>query len=376
MFRLLRLSPVLLICVCVGECLAQTPSPEPSPIATPAPNQQDTIKVFTEEVIIAVRVTDAQHRFDPSVHQDELTILEDGVPQDIMSARHLPASVMLLIGTSGELNPAMKANVSKDVATHLVSRLKTGDQYALLQYGGSTKLIQAWTGDRDQMLQAIRNKLSSSKGAHLKQALSAAAAEFNATPAGNRHLVLITDGFEESSEARAELKSAVEELLSIGVTVHVISYAQMGQREMWKAQPLLVVTGKKPRKTAADIAAEIMNPIGPKIEKPKIHVIVDTDLQMRSKRARYLEALKEAQQWLTAFAVETGGTMWLPASSPEMLQQAESIANSIDSQYVVTYRPKRPFTTAVKGEYRRIEVVPWRAGIIVSARRGYVVPTK
>ena len=374
MFRLLlRLTPILFICLV--ECLAQTPPANPSPTPTPS-NQQDTIKVFTEEVMISVRVTDAQDRFEPGLQKDELLILEDGTPQEIMSVRQLPASVVLLIGTAGELNPAMKANASKDVAAHLVSRLKSGDQLALLQYGGSTEVIQNWTGDRDEMLQAVRNKLASSKGAHLARALALAAAQFKSTPAGNRHLVLITDGVEESPEAEAELKSAIEGLLSSGVTVHVISYSQMGLKSLWKAQPLFKITGTKPRKTAADIAAEIINPIGPKFEKPKIYLTVDTDIQMRRKRARYARAMKEGREWLTTFTAETGGTMSAPASVAEMMQQAQSIANSIDSQYIVTYRPRRPFSTAEKGEYRRIEVAPRRVGITVSARRGYVVPTK
>ena len=85
-------------------------SPSPSPPAT-----QDSLKIFTEEVVLPVRVTDQRGRLDPTLHQDELLVLEDGVPQKVMSARQVPAQILLLISTAGDLNPAMKAHISQQV---------------------------------------------------------------------------------------------------------------------------------------------------------------------------------------------------------------------------------------------------------------------
>ena len=58
-----------------------------------------------------------------------------------------------------------------------------------------------------------------------------------------------------------------------------------------------------------------------------------------------------------------------------MLAQAGEVARAIGSEYVVTYRPKRPLAEATPGEYRRIEVASRRVGLSLHARRGYVVPT-
>jgi VWFA-related protein len=351
-------------------CFAQQPQ-EPRPTGA---NDQERIRVFTEEVIFPVRVTDSHGRFDPTLSKDELLILEDGQPQEILSVRHLPANVLLLIGTTGELNPAMKSSVSKDLALHLVSRLGGDNQIAVLQYGRDVETLQNWTADRDQTLEIIQSKLSSIRGAHLANALASTVSYFKDTPQGNRHLVLITDGVEQSEEGPSVLQGAIENLLTQGVTVHVLSYSQMGRKMMWKSQPLVLVTGRKPRKSASDIAKEILDPTNPRNEKPKIHLIIDTDIQMRMRRAEYLKAMKEGDKWLTSLATETGGTMSAPGSVSELMQQAETIANTIDSQYVVTYKPKRPFAGETKGEYRRLDVAPRRVGLTVSSRRGYVAP--
>lgn len=364
------------VCFCVAEAFAQqAPAPHASPTPPQDPQQQqETVKVFTEEVVLPVRVTDQRGRFDPTVDKDELLILEDGVPQQIMSARQVPASVLLLISTAGDLNPAMKANISKQVAAHFVSRLKTGDRTALVQYGRHVQTIQNWTTDLSAVIHSIETKLSSDPGANLADALSEAVERFADTPAGNRHLVLITDGVEDSNEGTLRLQLQVKALLAQAVTVHIVSYAAMGRKNMWKSQPLIEITGQK-RKTIADVALEILKPIGSEWEKPKIRLYVDTDIQMRRRRMEYLKAMKEGERWLRLFAVETNGTIFVPSSVAEMLLNVEEIAGNVDSQYVVTYKPKRLFASGGDGEYRRLEVAARRVGLVVSARRGYVTPS-
>src|SRR5687767_673593 len=368
---------LILISICVGNCFgqeAQAPASSPSPTSQ-AP--QDSVKVFTEEVVLPVRVTDQRGRFDPTMHKDELLILEDGVPQKVMSARQVPAQMLLLISTAGDLNPAMKANISKQVAAHFVSRLKSGDRTALVQYGRRVQTIQNWTEDLDATSHAIKTKLSSDSGANLAGALAEAVSRFAETPAGNRHLVLITDGVDDASdsgEGNLRLAQAVKDLLTQSVTVHIVSYARMGRKDMWKSQPLIEITAHK-RKTIADVALDMLKPIGSEWEKPKIHLYVDLDLQMRQRRREYLKAMKEGERWLRLFAVETNGNMLVPGSVAEMLTNVEHIAGDVDSQYVITYKPKRSFALSAEGEYRRIEVAPARVGLVVSSRKGYVAPS-
>jgi len=359
--------------------MAQTGTPQsqgsPSPSPTIDPNQpQDKLSVFTEEVRITVQVTDREGRFDPSLERDELLVLEDGVHQEIRSLQRTPASILLLMATGGELNPAMKTSLTKEVAIHFLSRLTSDNRIAVLEYARDTHILQGWTTDRDAAVEAVLTRAHTANGAHLVSALNESLVQFKQTPAGNRHLVLITDGAEDSLDDDSALKEMIKKLLAEGIAVHVISYAQMGSKSIRKAAPLILLTGKKPRKTAADIAAEILNPIGPHHERPKIYLIIDTDIQMRLRRAEYRKAMKVGEQWLTGLAAESGGSIDIPGGPDEMLKSAEEIARVIGSQYVLTYRPKRPWSAATSDEYRSIEVAPRRLGVTVSSRRGYVVP--
>src|SRR5438132_8856004 len=110
------------------SCVAQTAVPVPSSQPTPPAQQQERIKIYTEEVLLPVVATDSRGRFDPTLEADDLLILEDGQPQTIRSIRRIPASVLLLLDTGGFRNPAMKTNTTRDLAVRLVSHPRSGDQ--------------------------------------------------------------------------------------------------------------------------------------------------------------------------------------------------------------------------------------------------------
>ena len=172
--------------------IAQTVTPKPSP-TPPQPNPpQESIKVYTEEILLPVVATDSNGRFDPTLEVDDLLILEDGMPQTVRSVRRIPASVLLLLDTAGADNPAMRTNATRDLAVRLVSHLQAGDRIATLQFGGRVELLQSWTEERDVVVRSLKTKLSSGRLTRLTDGLAAAAAQLKDAPAGNRHVVLVT----------------------------------------------------------------------------------------------------------------------------------------------------------------------------------------
>lgn len=62
---------------------------------------------------------------------------------------------------------------------------------------------------------------------------------------------------------------------------------------------------------------------------------------IRSRR-EYLKSLGTSQLQLAILAQYTGGEFLLPESLVEIVDQAAKVSQSIKSQYVVTYSPKRP----------------------------------
>ena len=362
---------------------APVPSPSPSPPNTPSgTSSPESIKTYTEEVLLPVIATDDNGRFDPTVEMDDLLVLEDGVPQTVQSIRRLPADVLLLLDTSGARNPFMKTNTTRDLALRLVSQLRRGDRFAVIQFGGRVEVIQPWTSDRDIALHAIEKKLFSGSRSLLEKALASAEAELKATPAGNRHVVLVTDGGELSLESSA-LRESVVRLLSIQATIHVLSYTQLGRKAINKIHPkyLTTVTADK-RKSAQDIADEIVRPNAPETLdtklKRKIYLVVETDFRMWRHSRNYANTLEKNEQWLAWLAEESGGEMILPRKIEEFAGEADRLAREIDSQYLVTYRPKQGTLSeggAPKANgLRRIEVSARRIGLRVRSRRSYVAP--
>jgi VWFA-related protein len=342
-------------------------APQSRPSPSPTPTEQEPIKVFTEEVRIPVLVTDEQGRFDPTLETGDVLVLEDDVAQEVRSVRHMPANVLLLLDTSGGINPAMKTNTTRAVALSLVSRLKQGDRVSVIQAGDRVELLQDWTSDAETLTHTLRTKLSSGKRKHLLDALVQALAQLKETPYGNRHLVLITDGVEMTDGAAQA--DAIKQLSGAQATVHVISYTLMGRTAMGKSGSS-VKFGNTRAKTAGDVARET-DPTIPTPSRGPANVTIDTDRAMRRQREAYIEATRRSEQQLTLLAEETGGRILLPTAAEEMVRGGAEVAREIGAQYIVTYRPKRPLSSASAGEYRRIKVVLRRPGLSVRSRSGY-----
>jgi len=364
---------LVVLCFAAAPCTAQTTSPSPSPGSTPPINEsQDKVKVFTEEVVIPITAFDDSGHLSAALESQDILVFEDDVRQTVRSVRRIPANVLLLLDTGGALNPAMSTSVTRDIATRLVSNLRTGDRIAAIQFGSHLEVVKDWTTDREQVVRALKTKLLSGNRPQLIKALLAAALQLKQVPSGARHLVLITDGVDLSDDHEA-LTEAIRQLLNSNVTVHVIGYGALGRKKIDKQNPLVQITNKK-RKSAKDIADELMYPNTQQEQKrwKKIYVIVDTDFAMRKKRSAYKEATEQSEVWLRSLAEETGGLVFIPRSLEEMGPRAEEIAKEIDSQYVVTYTPKRPLAEATVEEYRRLNVASGVIGLHLRARRGYV----
>jgi len=86
-----------------------------------------------------------------------------------------------------------------------------------------------------------------------------------------------------------------------------------------------------------------------------------------------LKTLKQNELLLGWVAEETGGDIILPDSEDELSTLTDDLAREIDSQYIVTYRPKSGVALKSEGDIRRVDVISRRVGLHVRSRRSYVV---
>lgn len=349
------------------------------PKPTPAPQDEETERIYIEEVRIPVFAFDTKGRFDPSLEKDDVLIVEDGVPQQVKSVQRVAASVVIALGTGWDLDPALRANTTRDIALSVIASLRDGDRVAAIQFNEKTSVLQDWTGERAEVARAVKAKLASGSGSNLSRAVKRAVEMLMTQPVGNRHLVLVTDGIDTASSK--DYDDAVKRLIAAQATLHVISSSGVVREQMkqpWWQAPKEAPGAAQSRADQATVGLDPTRPPGMRgtgINPPDVNSGVRIDPAMRRARKEAEREMKRGESRLKSLTEETGGWLLIPDSTEGMIVEGAGVAKEIDSQYVVTYQPKRPLRGASASEYRKIYVGARRVGLNLRARRGYIVGT-
>lgn len=349
---------------------------QPAPQKSPSPGEeQERVKVFTEEVRLPVVAFDDYGHFDPTLEMKDVMVLEDGEQQQIRSIRHIPASVLIALDLDNQITLAKNTNTTRDLAMRVISNLHRGDEVALIQFANGVKVLQNWTTSTEGIPQILKTKLLAGKRGRLSEAIVAAAKMFADKPAGSRHLVIITDGI-ETPGGKVAYSEAVKQLIAAQATVHIISYTALIREAIAERNKKGPVQGGDGVQRTSTVGASNPDPTmqSPEINRnPSFRVVrIDTDAAMRRWYKKYSEQTEVNEERLKSLVEETGGQILIPSSSDDILAQADMIARDIGAQYVITYRPTRPLATAKPGEYRRVEIAPRRTGLTLRARPGYI----
>ena len=343
-------------------------------IPSPTPPEQ-TVKIDTEEVQVNVMAQNRFGRFESNLTKEDLLVVEDGVPQEITSLRRIPANVLLLLDTGGELNFVKTSKLTGFAAKIVLNNLKAEDYFAVMQYNNKIESVSDWSNNKDEAFAAIDKKLFSGKRSRFAEALNEAAKNFQNRPLGNRHLVLISDGMESVATA-IEREKAFQNLLAHNITVHIISYTQL-EAEIAKTagKRLKLGDGTKKQAIPPEVQEQILQSIPyPQrqtfkimMEAPPI-VIFDLDTERLKFIRRRREVWLESEIKLKDISEKSGGIFYAPETLETLLTFGSKIAETIDSQYVLTYLPKRQFADSPSGEIRKIRVSTSCVGVEIKAR--------
>lgn len=349
------------------------------PRPTPKPEEEETESVYTEEVRIPVFAFDEKGNFDATLAVDDVLVVEDNVPQQVKSVRRTPASVVLLLGTGWDLDPIVRANTTSAVALSVIRNLREGDSLAVVQFNGKVDMLQGWTGDKLEAVRAVRSKLVSGEGSNLSRGIKRAVELLSERPVGNRHLVIVTDGIDMASSKDSE--DAKRRLIASQTTLHVISYtevARVGMKQPWWKTPPEKPGATQSRADQTTVGIDPTRPPGmrgPGINPHDVNSGITFDPALRRRRKEAEREMARGEVRLKTLTDETGGRLRLPDSEEGMSVEAAAVAREIDSQYVVTYSPKRMLRRAAPTEYRRIHVGARRQGLTLRAHTGYMVGT-
>lgn len=339
----------------------------PTPTPTPTPEQIETVR--TEEIKLNISaINSANGEFVSDVRVEDLVINEDGRLHQPTSVRRTPANVLILLDVGNEIAYAKRRRTTSSTAISLVRALLPADSVAVMQYGDKVEILSDWSRDKEAVMLALdEKKLGFGKRSVFNQALDAAVEFFMKTPRENRHLILISDGVDTFNDARAQ-EAAVRNLLSSDINVHVISYTLLQQNAI--TVPKTLSGGGNRAKVNLPPGAEApVHGTTPTFSLGSINL----DREMIRKRKAQIAQLKSSEQFLTNISRDTNGEIFLPETTDEMIEKTAQLAKNIDSQYVVTYTPKRPLNESNDGEVRVIEATSRRANLDVQGRRKLVI---
>lgn len=277
-------------------------------------------------VLLNVRIIDEADRPVSDVRQEELRVIEDGVPQTIsfFSKEEVPLSYGLVIDSSGSLRSQMDKVI--EAGKIVVDGNRPEDETFLIRFISSDKieLVAPFTSDKGRLFRYLDSFYVEHGQTAVIDAVYVAVealAKSKRSLDGSRRraLVLITDGEDRVSQyKRAEL-------------------------------------------------AELLHK-----EDIQIFVIGLTN-QLETKKAR-----EKATDLLNFLAQETGGRAFFPKSASELRGIAEEITRDLRTQYLIGYTPtgKNPGNTFHKvqvtvaegqGQQKRAAVT--RVGYIAAPRQ-------
>ncbi len=340
------------------------------PQATPTPTPEaDTERVETEEIKLNVVAFSEAGDFVTDVKEADLVITENNILHQPTSVRRLPATVLIVMDTGGEMRQVKSLDQTRRTARGIVAALKPEDSVAILQYSDRAEIVAEWTTDRSEINRAIGRTKFGRRSA-FADALNLATDFLLKNPQDNKHLVLITDGTEGSGDERAK-RDAMQRLLSTEISVHVLSYARMEAEDITPRTK--AVTNSPPPKAMPDeVAAQLPNGVRDVATAPKAKTINLDRTLLRKLRARKAD-LENSEKQLDALAENTNGTSIIPDNPDEMIEKTAVVAKMIDAAYVLTYIPKVALNQRGGPTERTIEVTSKRPGLVVQARRKLVV---
>lgn len=346
---------------------------EPTALPTPP---DEPIKVYTEEVHLNVTAQTSGGKFVSTLAPDDLLIVESGTPQKIESMKRVPASVLLLLDTGGNLNFAKSIRLTRLTAKFFVEKISDANSISVMQSYNRIETVSDWTSDRAQVQDDLNKKLFGGNRSQFSASVAAAIEQFKARPLENRHLVFIGDGL-DTLAGSDERRKAMRDLLAANVTVHVIAYNKM---EAARAKPMtrrLQIGEERETPRIPEQQLEIIIQGLPGYMKDDFRrmalaerlIVVRLDNSALKLAKRKLDEWTKSEIELQTLAEDTGGMFQSPEEMPTMWQFAADIAAAIDSQYVVTYIPTVSFAESNADEARKIRVGTHCSGVIIRSRQ-------
>jgi Ca-activated chloride channel homolog len=295
-------------------------------ILTAVAQDAPVLKVETHLIDTTVSVHDANGGLVQDMSRNDLSVLEDGVPQTIRffyRAEQLPLSIGLVIDASESQDKFLHEH-ERDIEDFLKQTLTPQDQAFAVCFGNHIRLVSDWSGDSSAIMSNLR---SYGKGKHDFPELG---------PRENR-----------------DLGTALNDAVFFSVTEKLAPFHQ-------RRKVLLVFSDGEENSSEHDLLDTIEAAQDADV---LVYAIRYTELKHGKMDARDRYGVRE----LDHLTGQTGGKSY-DAHSMNTSQAFAEISGELRSLYGVAYQS----TNGVRdGAFRKIVIQATRPGIVIRARTGY-----
>lgn len=211
-----------LTCLVIGTLLAGPPclgAKAMRPITTAGSNNEQTlVRTSVQLVNIYATVKDCRGTFVRGLSSAEFLLTDNGKPQmiEFFSEEDQPLSLGILLDTSASMKERMPASIQ--AINHLLSLLKTDDDYFLLTFNTTLNLMQDFTSSPAEITNALYEVVPNGLTA-LNDAIYTGVEKVKQGRHKKRAIILISDGQDTASWY------STKELLSLLNAHNVLLYS-------------------------------------------------------------------------------------------------------------------------------------------------------
>jgi len=272
-------------------------------------------------VVLSATALDKRGRPITDLRQDEFRVLEDGKPQKLQhfsQGQGAPARVLFLVDASGSMSGDLKTTSTRMALVQLLAALGPDDEAALAAFDHKYWGVVAFTKDR-QAIETAYAEIEPFSSTALHDALDHASSDLASHGEGRRAVVVITDGVDTASQARAEDVIARSQALDV---------------------PIYAVT----------VLSPLDDPSSPRFVGKEKQAPGTTGAEV-----------------LERYATLSGGAAFVVSGFSALQHAAQTITGELKQQYRLGYDPPPG-----PRRFRHIQVVTTRKGVVVKTRGGYM----
>jgi Ca-activated chloride channel family protein len=291
-----------------GSTPAVSPSPVPAAITEPD-EDEEVLRVDTEEVSLNVRVVDGRNRSVNNLNQSQFKVYEDDVLQPITSltTAEVPIINALVIDNSRSLRAQLGKII--DAGKIIISTNRPLDESVIVRFVSKDKIevVQDFTPNKTLLNNTMDN-------------------------------LFVEGGQTAIIDAVYQTAKKLEE------------YQKSQKREDIKLRALILVSDGDDRNSSYN-EQQLFDLL--RASQVQIYAVGFVNDLSKESDASGISRQEKAKSFLTRLSQETGGKVYFPNSIDELPQIASDISGEMRTQYLISYAPTNDTRD---GTFRKIKV--------------------